>query len=83
MSKFLGRTYMYNGQEVGVTTGLGDTFITARISPTGGHHRVKSSALPTVADSKTAQSLLDAWAKSHRLSVCTPIANRKSQIANG
>jgi len=50
------------GQEIFVSTGLGDEYGSFRRSPSGGLHRVKSPAMPLVATQEEAQVNLDAWA---------------------
>jgi hypothetical protein len=65
--KWHGQTYAYEVggimREIGVTEGLGDVFIVAWRSDSGGAHRVKSPALEPCSDVRALQQIFDRWAE--------------------
>lgn len=67
MKTFRGQTYMYptpndGWREIGVTTGLGTTWIVGWVRDNGSRVRVKTSHLVSPFDPDELQRKLDAWA---------------------
>ena len=68
---FFGRCYLYGTPEgakpIGVTQGLGDTWIVAYFAKTGARRRIKSPFLDPNQDPERLQKDLDGWAYSKHL----------------
>lgn len=70
--RFYGATYMYptpndGWREIGVTTGLGTTWIVAWVADNGSRRRVKTPHLVCPNDPKELQRKLNAWASQRGL----------------
>lgn len=78
-SRFFGLTYIYptpndGPREIGVTRGMGDTWIVAWVKDSGATRRVKTHNLPVSTDPKALQNMLDSWACSRDLDVVARVS---------